>query len=161
MHWHLRYAACSLLLLLAACGPSGFSGPGATGRYTNTITQCAPYAREVSGIQIRGTAGDWWYSAQGRYQRGNVPARGSVLVLRKTGKMPSGHVAVVKNIVNARLLNVTHSNWGNNSYNRRIIYDSMRVEDLSAQNNWTSVRFFNPETGTFGLPYPAFGFIYP
>ncbi len=161
MRTYLRYSACSLLLLLAACGPSGFSGPGATGRYSSSIVQCAPYAREVSGVQIRGTAGDWWQAAAGRYQRGNVPARGAVLVLRRSSKNPSGHVAVVKEIMNARLINVTHSNWGNNSSNRRIIYDSMRVEDVSPQNNWTSVRFFNPEVNNFGLPYPAYGFIYP
>ena len=152
---------CVAGLVLASCSPSGFGNQYASGRYTSSIMQCSPYAREVSGVQLRGDAGDWWYAAQGRYQRGNVPARGAVLVLRKTNRLRYGHVAVVKQVLNPRLINVTHSNWGSDGRSRRIIYDSMHAEDVSSANNWTSVRFWNYKNGTFGFPYAAHGFIYP
>lgn len=157
----LRLCTASLLLLLASCGPSGFGNQYATGRYTSDIVQCAPFAREVSGIQLRGNAGDWWYGAQGRYQCGNRPVPGAVLVLRKTSRLRYGHVAVVRDVLSPRQINVTHSNWGSDGRSRRIIYDSMRAEDISPLNDWTSVRFWNYEAGTFGFPYPAHGFIYP
>lgn len=161
MKKHLRIGTYALLLVLAACSPSGFGNQYASGRYTSSITQCAPYAREISGVQLRGDAGDWWYGAQGRYQRGTMPVHGAVLVLRKTNRLRYGHVAVVKQVLNPRLINVTHSNWGSDGRSRRIIYDSMRAEDISPNNNWSSVRFWNYEAGTFGFPYAAHGFIYP
>ena len=86
---------------------------------------------------------------------------GAVLVLRKTNRLRYGHVAVVKQVLNPRLINVTHSNWGSDGRSRRIIYDSMHAEDVSSANNWTSVRFWNYKNGTFGFPYAAHGFIYP
>ncbi len=64
--------------------------------------QCVPYAREVSGIDIRGNAKTWWSQAEGRYERGNEPEVGAVLVLPPTGAMPQGHVAVVGEIVDDR-----------------------------------------------------------
>ena len=41
--------------------------------------QCAPYAREISGIQIFGNANTWWSQAAGKYERGNAPKVGAVL----------------------------------------------------------------------------------
>lgn len=123
--------------------------------------QCVPFAREVSGIQIRGDAHQWWDRAAPRYERGQSPRPGAVLVLNRTAKMTSGHVAVVTEVLGPRQINVTHSNWGNDRTSRRMIYDSMRVEDISAHNDWTRVRFWNPEHNVFGFPYVARGFIYP
>lgn len=123
--------------------------------------QCVPYAREKSGVQIRGDAHQWWDRATPQYARGQAPCPGAVLVLSRTPKMTSGHVAVVTEVLGPRQINVTHSNWGNDRYSRRVIYDFMRVEDVSRNNDWTSVRFWNPDKNVFGFPYAAHGFIYP
>lgn len=135
--------------------------PHATTHREADPVQCVPYARKVSGIQIRGDAYTWWDKAAPDYDRGHSPRPGAVLVLARTSKMTSGHVAVVKNIVGPRQINVTHSNWGSDRSTRRVIYDSMRVEDVSARNDWTSVRFWNIDKNVFGFPYAAKGFIYP
>ncbi len=75
--------------------------------------------------------------------------------------MVHGHLAVVKKVINSRQINVTHSNWGNDPKSRRILYHSMRVEDISPANDWTRLRFWNDEDAVFGFPYAANGFIYP
>jgi surface antigen len=130
-------------------------------RVVSNPVQCVPYAREKSGIQIMGDAHTWWDRAAPKYDRGHTPRPGAVLVLAKTGKMKHGHVAVVKDVLGPRHINVTHSNWGNDKYSRRVIYDSMRVEDISPRNDWSSVKFWNPDKNVFGFPYAARGFIYP
>jgi len=147
--------------IITACSPLTFDHDYASGHYSLETEQCVPYAREVSGIQLSGDAYSWWDKAQGRYQRGHVPTRGAVLVLRKTSHLRSGHVAVVKNVLGSRIITVTHSNWANNWGDRHIIYDFMRAEDVSAANDWTRVRFWNDDKNVFGAPYPAYGFIYP
>lgn len=162
MQRYFRFLACVSVLGLVACGsPSSFNNRYATGHYASTAVSCVPYAREVSGLNLRGDADTWWWSAQGVYQRGNRPEKGAVLVLKKTSQMRLGHVAVVKEVLGPRQINVTHSNWGNTNKSRRIIYDSMRVEDVSTANNWTLVRFWNNDMGVMGFPYQAYGFIYP
>lgn len=128
--------------------------------YLKKPEQCVPYARRISGVQIFGDAHTWWDRAAPRYQRGNVPQPGAVLVLSRTSKMTHGHVAVVKSIIDSRQINITHSNWGNDSKSRRILYHSMRVQDISPKNDWTNLRLWNDEDGVFGFPYAARGFIY-
>ncbi len=130
-------------------------------RKVSAPVQCVPFAREKSGVQIRGDAHQWWERATPRYQRGQEPCPGAVLVLSRTPKMSSGHVAVVTEVLGPRQINVTHSNWGNDHVSRRVIYDFMRVEDISSNNDWTRVRFWNPDKNVFGFPYAAHGFIYP
>lgn len=150
-----------LLFILAACaGPEAFSGRNATGHYADEIEQCVPYARRVSGVNLYGDADSWWHKAGSQYQRGNLPAPGAVLVLKRTDRMRSGHVAVVKDIIGARQINVTHTNWGNNKTSRRIIYESMLAEDASATGDWSQVRFWNKDKDVLGFPYAAYGFIY-
>lgn len=149
-----------LALFLNACASSNFHHPYASGTYRSKPTQCVPYAREKSGIQIYGDAHSWWGSAPPVYQRGHEPRVGAVLVLAQTDRMRHGHLAVVKDLISPRQINVTHSNWGNNSKNRRITYHSMRAEDVSPANDWTSIRFWNYKENCFGFPYKALGFIY-
>lgn len=165
----------SLLTLFALCLLAGCAGTSsgvftsstathtafASARMVSSPVQCVPYAREISGIQIRGDAHTWWDKAAPDYERGRMPRPGAVLVLSKTGKLRHGHLAVVKDIINPRQINVTHSNWGNDRYSRRVIYESMRIEDISVKNDWSSVRFWNPDKAVFGFPYAARGFIYP
>lgn len=137
------------------------TGSRADGYRVASPLQCVPYARDVSGIDIRGDAHTWWDRAANLYMRGNTPQPGAVLVLGRTKKMTSGHVAVVRGIISNRVIDVTHSNWGNDHKSRSVIYRSMWVEDISTANDWTRVRFWNREENCYGLPYAARGFIYP
>ena len=122
-------------------------------------TQCVPYARDYSGIQIYGDAWTWWSQANGRYARGNAPRRGSVLTLKKTNKLTAGHVAVVAAIVDSRRILVDHANWGDSPSTRAKIHARQPVIDVSPKNDWSKVRFLNTQ-GSFGAIYPAYGFIY-
>lgn len=117
--------------------------------------QCVPYARLRSGIGIFGDAHTWWDTAAGRYARGNAPAAGSVLVLRRTNRLSYGHVAVVTQQVNAREIRINHANW-----QRGTVITGMPVLDVSLANDWTALRFWNQEASTWGSIYPAEGFIY-
>ena len=158
-----------ILLLLSLFGLSACAGvagrvasPSAYGYYTASPQQCVPYARDVSGVNIYGNAHTWWSQAAIKgYERGNVPQKGAVFVLAKTAKLSYGHLSVVKKVKNSRLITVTHSNWGDGPISRRMVYKSMKLKDVSVQNNWTQVKFWNPEIDAYGLPYAAYGFIYP
>ncbi|WP_448661931.1 CHAP domain-containing protein [Sphingomonas sp. CJ20] len=119
--------------------------------------QCAPYAREISGVNIRGNAWTWWSQAEGRYERGNAPQVGAVMSFQRTGRMPLGHVATVSRIVNDREVLLTHANW---SRPGRIERD-VRAVDVSAAGDWSEVRvWFAPVGGLGTSTYPVNGFIY-
>lgn len=150
-----------LVLLLGACASNEyFSTPYAAGYYRSEPISCVPYAREVSNFNIRGDAHTWWHQAEPRYSKGNTPRDGSVLVLARTNKLSRGHVAVVDRVIDSRHIDVTHSNWGSDRKSRSVVYERMRVEDVSPSNNWTLLRFWNYKAESFGAPYPAYGFIY-
>lgn len=152
----------SVLFLLSACGGvTRFSDGNVSGYRSLQHQECVPYARQVSGIPIRGDAHTWWGQAEGVYKRGKTPAPGAVMVLARTAKMHGGHLAVVKRHRNAREIDVTHTNWGSDRLSRRVVYESMRVLDASPANDWSSVRFWNREHRNFGAPYAVQGFIYP
>lgn len=132
------------------------------GFYDKKPTQCVPYAREVSGLRIFGDAHTWWRQAANMgLERGTQPHEGSVLVLKKGKKLSLGHVAVVKRVLSNREMDVTHSNWGNNTKKRSFIYESMRVRDVSPNNDWSQLRFWNKYSNAYGSIYPNHGFIYP
>ena len=119
--------------------------------------QCVPYAREQSGIQIRGDAWTWWDQAAGRYERGHRPEIGSVLVLRRRGGS-LGHVGVVSDIIDGRTIVLRHANWLNGG---RIHLDTP-VRDVSSGGDWSAVRVWYTPGGVYGRStYPAYGFIYP
>ena len=127
--------------------------------YNDRVTglQCVPFARANSGIELTGNAGTWWNSASGVYERGARPEVGSVLNFRSTGRMRMGHVAVVSRIVNPRVIEIDHANWG---WSRGRVSRGMRVVDVSDRNDWTAVRVALARTGAFGSVYPTYGFIY-
>ncbi len=124
--------------------------------------QCVPYARERSGIQIRGNAHTWWHQAAYRpeYQQGSRPKEGAVLVLSRAGKLKYGHVAVVQRVIDSRNIEVAHSNWGYNRTTRSYIYNRMPVKDVSANNDWSKVRFWDYPSRSYGRAFPVSGFIY-
>ncbi len=133
------------------------------GRIFHTVPvamQCVPYAREESGIPIRGDAHTWWDQADGQYGRGAQPKVGAVMVLSKTPRLSYGHVAVVKKVVSKRLIEVAHSNWGSDKASRCIVYENMPVKDVSKNNDWSEAEFLDYPSNTFGRPYAVSGFIY-
>lgn len=120
--------------------------------------QCVPYARGVSGIDIRGNANTWWTQAEGRYDRGRMPALGSVLVIRTYGDNSRGHVAVVTRVVSDREIWVDHANW----HGRGEIAVQVPVRDVSDDNSWTEVNVWWLDTNRWGVKnYLVEGFIYP
>ncbi len=119
--------------------------------------QCVPYARQQSGIQIRGDAWTWWDQAAGRYARGRRPEIGSVLVMRRRGGS-LGHVGVVTDVIDRRTIVLSHANW----LNRGQIHVDTPVRDVSSAGDWSAVRVWYTPGGVYGgSTYPAYGFIYP
>jgi CHAP domain len=151
MSRHL-FAPLFALSLLTACAAHNPAGDYVGG---SVPLDCAPFARALSGIRLTGAAADWWWQADGRYDRGERPSVGSVLVLRRSGRLPDGHVAVVSQIVGRRQILVTQANW----VHRRVSEDQP-VIDVSATNDWSVVRVWWPPTGEMGVTdYAAYGFI--
>ena len=119
--------------------------------------QCAPYARQISGIQLFGRAADWWKQAEGQYDRGQEPRVGAVLAFAASRSMPAGHVAMVSKVVSDREVHLTHANW---SYRGGIERD-VRAIDVSANNDWSDVKVWYGPIGGLGIrSNPARGFIY-
>src|SRR4051812_13433915 len=100
-----------VLLSLSACA-SRMHGPS-VGDYVggSVAVECAPFARALSGVRLSGAAADWWWQADGRYVRADAPSVGSVLVLRRSDRLPSGHVAVVTQVLGRRQILVSQANW--------------------------------------------------
>jgi hypothetical protein len=122
-----------------------------------SFLQCAPYARERSGISLHGDAATWWDQASGTYDRGQAPSEGAVLVLKSTRANPYGHVAVVDRVVDARHVLLDHANW---SRPGKIEHDAL-AEDVSQAGDWSQVRVWYAPTAGLGLrTNAAFGFIY-
>ena len=125
--------------------------------------QCVPFAREISGISLRGDAWTWWSAAAGQYDRGQAPKIGAVVVFKKHGSMRYGHVAVVTRVLNSREVLVDHANWApHRGRGRGQIAKLVSVTDISPRNDWTQVRVWNVVTRDYGTRvYPTYGFIYP
>ena len=143
-----------LCLALAACGDGGGARHDVG---ASASVECAPFARALTGVSLSGDAADWWRQAEGRYARSRRPDVGSLLVLRRSGRLPSGHVAVVSGVVSRREIMVTQANW----VHHRITEDQP-VLDVSANGDWSLVRVWWPPSRQMGTSvYPAFGFIRP
>lgn len=142
-----------LAVVLTACGR------GNQGDYAGRIAQveCAPFARALTGVSLFGAAADWWLQAEGRYARTQDPVVGSLLVFRRSGRLPSGHVAVVSQVLSRRQIMVTQANW----VHHRVSQDQP-VTDVSDGGDWSMVHVWWPPAGQMGIAdYPTFGFIQP
>lgn len=119
--------------------------------------QCAPYARTISGIEIRGNANTWWGQAAGRYARGHAPKVGAVLAFASTSRMRLGHVAMVSEVVSGREVLLTHANWSR----RGGVERDVRAIDISENGDWSLVKVWYGPQGDLGTSaYPTKGFIY-
>lgn len=140
-----------LLCALSACG-----GPREYSRASfNGPLQCAPYAREKTGLALSGEAAGWWSQSKGLYYRGHHPIPGAVLVFRATSRVPSGHVSIVRRQVSDRTILVEHANWEPGRIDRNV-----PVVDVSPANDWTLVRvWWAPIHGIGTRAYPTYGFV--
>lgn len=154
----MRWAVLAVaVLVLQACGSSHRGAGPAGGVGASTSLECAPFARQATGIQLYGEAAAWWDQAEGRYERGQEPVPGGVLVFRRSGRLPSGHVSVVSKVLSEREILVTQANW----VRRRITRDEP-VVDVSPGNDWSAVRVWWAPSGVLGsTTYAAYGFIAP
>jgi surface antigen len=150
------------LSALAGCGTTPaprVSGVPEAGAYAGL--SCVPYARARSGIEIRGDAWQWWDAAAGRYTRARSPQPGSVLVLARTSRLPSGHVAVVARVVSSREIRVDHANWASGASRGRVA-EAQPVLDVSPGNDWSQLRVWYPRINDYGnTVFTAHGFILP
>lgn len=115
---------------------------------------CVPFARMVTGIDIRGNARTWWSQAEGRYVRSHQPQIGAIMAFAASRAMPKGHVAVVSQVISDREILLDHANWERG----RITTDVLAV-DVSEKGDWSVVRVAN-DAGTLGRTNPVHGFIY-
>lgn len=152
-----RVALLPMLTVLTACA-GGTPRPTLSSSGSRAASvECAPYAREVSGIQLYGDAASWWDGAAGRYQRTAEPSPGAVLVFRRSARLPSGHVSVVAGLRSPREITVTQANWVHGRIAR-----SEPVVDVSPGNDWSAVRVWWEPAGQLGTTvYPTFGFVGP
>jgi CHAP domain len=121
------------------------------------VLQCVPYARIVSGIDIRGDALTWWSQAEGRYDRGASPRKGAVMAFAPVGPMTLGHVAVVSKVLNDREVLIRHANWSTPG----AIEEDVRVIDVSDAGDWSAVKVWYSPGGQMGTRVnPVLGFIY-
>lgn len=121
-----------------------------------------PYARALSGVQIRGDAHTWWEQASGKYDRGNRPKIGAVMAFPPHGNMRLGHVAAVRRIIDDRNILISHANWSTIDGVRGHIEEDVRAVDVSPGNDWSAVRvWYTPNAALGGTAWPVHGFIYP
>ncbi|KTF69469.1 CHAP domain-containing protein [Sphingomonas sp. HT-1] len=147
-----RFAA--RFALMAACALMTVVPAQAKG----TFWQCVTFARQASGVELRGNAWTWWNQAEGRYQRGETPAVGAVMSFQRTARMPMGHVAMVSEVISAREVLLTHANWSRPGAVER----DVRAIDVSPNGDWSEVRvWYGPVAGLGTSVYPVNGFIYP
>ena len=145
-----KLVLCSLALAVSTV-------PAAADAQATSFWQCVTFARMYSGIQLFGNAATWWNQAIGKYNRGNAPQAGAVLVFKAIGSMRAGHVATVSQVVSDRIIKVTHANWSS----RGEVERDVEVVDTSARNDWSSVRVWFKNLHDLGNhEYPAYGFIY-
>jgi surface antigen len=148
----LTAAACAATLAFLTMGTTAHAEP---------YWQCVTFARMLSGIQIFGDARTWWNKATGKYDKGDTPEAGAVLVFKPEGKMRNGHVAVVSQVLTDRVIQITHANWSPIAGSRGQVEKDVTVVDVSDKGDWSAVKvWYNPLGDMGGTVYPTYGFIY-
>lgn len=135
--------------------------PRPTAAAPRAMLTCVPYARMVTGIDLRGNARDWWRNAANLYDRSQAPEVGAVLSFRASGGMRSGHVAVVEQVLGPRHILIHHANWEGPGIRKGTVTRGISVIDVSERNDWTAVRVQTGLTrGVYGRTFPTDGFIH-
>ena len=130
-------------------------------RSSSPYLQCVTFARQVTGMQIFGDAWTWWQKATGKYDEGQAPKPGAVLVFRSQGKMKLGHVAVVSQVITDRYIQVTHANWSPVEGHRGRVESNVNVMDVSDKGDWSKVKvWYGPLNDLGTTVYSTYGFIY-
>lgn len=152
-----RRVSASFVLLIGTILLAGCGGGRVAETTSPSNIECAPYARQISGMALYGDAADWWDGAAGRYARGVQPSEGAVLVFRRSDRLPHGHVSVVTSAEGGRAIRVTQANW----VHHRVARDEP-VTDVSTANDWSAVRVWWAPAGQLGSTvYPTYGFVGP
>ncbi len=155
----------------ALCAAGSLEAKTTTHRTTNNSAekatssspylQCVTFARQFTGMQIFGDAWTWWEKATGKYDEGQTPKPGAVLVFKSQGKMKLGHVAVVSQIVTDRYIQITHANWSPVNGRRGRVEDHVNVLDVSDKGDWSKVKVWYGPLNDLGTTiYTTYGFIY-
>jgi surface antigen len=153
----LRSVMIIVALSLGACASEERTGPNLAAAHSYPGLDCVPFARALTGLALHGDAADWWELASRRYPRTRSPQVGGVLVFRRTGRLPHGHVSVVSRLLDERHIHVIQANW----VPGELDVDQL-VVDVSRRNDWSAVRVWFPPTHEMGVhDYPTFGFILP
>jgi len=112
-------------------------------------------------MQIFGDAWTWWQKATGKYDEGQTPKPGAVLVFRSQGKMKLGHVAVVSQVITDRYIQVNHANWSPVAGHRGRVEENVNVLDVSEKGDWSKVKvWYGPLNDLGTTAYNTYGFIY-
>ena len=156
-----KFAALALMMCASPALADDFGAAAGAQAELDAYIQCVPYAREVSGIQIYGDARTWWDQAQGQFATGNTPRPGAVMAFRPHRNMQLGHVATVSRVLDSRRVLLDHANWSPVNGRRGQIERDVLAVDVSAANDWSSVRVWYAPLGKVGTtPWPVEGFIY-
>jgi len=126
----------------------------------NPGINCVQYVRSVSDVELSGDGWMWWDRAGDRYERGNTPQPGAVMVFKRTKQMVHGHIAIVSELVDERTSRINHSNWAPRGGLRGRVDTDVTVQDISDNNDWSAVRVWYEKADNFGRPYPISGFVY-
>jgi len=126
------------------------------------MVNCVQFVKKASTVTLHGNAYQWWDAANGVYGRGNAPSPGAVMVFSKTRHLPFGHVALVEKQLDDRTLLIDHANWSRIGGRRGHVERSVRVVDVSDNNDWSKVRvWYASLSGVGDTIYNLRGFVYP
>ena len=126
------------------------------------MVNCVQFVKKASAVALHGNAYEWWDAAAGRYERGQAPAPGAVMVFSKTRHLPFGHVALVERQLDERTVIIDHANWSRIGGRRGHVERSVRVVDVSERNDWSKVRVWYAGLSNVGdTVYSLRGFVYP
>ena len=149
-----------VLWIMMAWALAGVGG-AAQASLLDYVGQCVPFARAASGIDIYGDAWTWWDQADGRYPRGHKPRVGAVVVFAKSSRLSLGHVAVIRRVVEKRVVMLTHANWSRQNGERGHAEQDVTLFDVSPDNDWSEVKvWYRDSEGLGSSIYPLKGFIY-
>jgi surface antigen len=151
---HLRHAFSAALVAASLICAAGTA-------HAESLN-CVQFVQQATALGLHGDAYQWWDAANGQYGRGQQPKSGAVIVFSKTGILPHGHVAVVRNQRDKRTIVVDHANWSPINGHRGQVEKAVRIIDVSKHNDWSRVRVWYEPTAEIGQTvYAVKGFVYP